>query len=395
MKVAIYSGEIPSATFIERLITGLAKNHVEVILVGKISKPILPRKNVHIFGYKSGRFERINKLLFFLKYLVKLKLSRPSDLNKLDHWLKEKNLYTKHFRTLCYPILWHQPDVLHIQWNKAVNQFSWVQLFGMKVVVSLRGAHINYSPLSVPGLAAMYRKEFPKVDGFHGVSKAICKEATKYGASLEKCKVVYSGFPIPDFPKTDFKNDFETLAQRPVHVISVGRAHWKKGYMFALDAMSLLKVQHVPFQYTVIGAKGDEELEFQRHQLKLKEEVSFLNRVPFEKVKQMIREADILLLPSVEEGIANVVLEAMLLGTLVVTTNCGGMLESVQNGVEGKVVPVRQPQSMAEAIVQLKTAAPQNLEAMVNAAYAKVCRQHHEDKMVNDMIELYKTVLKQ
>lgn len=395
MKVAIYSGEIPSTTFIERLISGLAKNDVEVLLIGKVSKAIAPRKNVHIFGFKSGKFERVWKLLFFLKYVIKLQLSRAADLKQLDDWLKAHNRFNWHARVLCYPILYHNPDVLHIQWNKAVNQFSWVQQFGIKVVVSLRGAHINYSPLSVPGLAEMYRQEFPKVDGFHGVSKAICHEAAKYGAPLEKCNVVYSGFPIADFPKKDFVNDFESLANRPVKIISVGRTHWKKGYMFALDAMAILQQKNIPFQYTVIGAKGDEELEFQRHQLGLQEDVDFADRVPFEKVKQMIREADILLLPSVEEGIANVVLEAMLLGTLVVTTNCGGMVESVQDGVEGSVVPVREPQAIAKAIAEVKATDAPALQKMIDAAYEKVCTQHNEDKMVADMMNLYKFVMQQ
>ena len=42
-------------------------------------------------------------------------------------------------------------------------------------------------------LAAMYRKYFSNVDGFHAVSKAIALEAQKYGAPKNRIKVVYSG----------------------------------------------------------------------------------------------------------------------------------------------------------------------------------------------------------
>ena len=55
-------------------------------------------------------------------------------------------------------------------------------------------------------------------------------------------------------------------------------------------------------------------------------------------VKELIKNADILLLSSVEEGIANVVLEAMALGTLVVSTECGGMNEVIKNNENGFLV---------------------------------------------------------
>jgi colanic acid/amylovoran biosynthesis glycosyltransferase len=261
------------------------------------------------------------------------------------------------------------------------------------LLLSLRGAHINYSPVADEGLAEQYRKVFPTIDGFHGVSQAICKEASIYGADESKCKVVYSGFDLIQFPKSNFQNDFDTLGNRPVKIISVGRSHWKKGYHFALDAMAILKQRGMPFAYTIIGAAGSEELMFQRDQLDLNAFVTFLGKVPFEGVKQHIREADVLLLPSVEEGIANVVLEATLLGTLVVTTECGGMVESVENEKTGFVVPIRNVEAIANSIQRIKESDPEFLAAIVDAAYIKTASQHNEDKMVADMLELYKSVL--
>lgn len=395
LKVAFYVGDLPTTTFINRLATGLAKTGVEVRMYGLIKKRFSKLTGVSISGPTDGYKEgRISRFFRYLKYAVMLSLLRAKDKRKIDTWLVSEKKTHWGEKSLLYPILWDKPDILHLQWVKAVNHFAWTNLFGIKLVVSLRGAHINYSPITVPGLANKYQKYFPLVDGFHGVSKAICLEANKYGADLKKCEVVYSGFPIEEFSISDFVNEFETLKERPVKIISVGRSHWKKGYHFALDAMQLLSKKGIDFSYTIIGAVGNEELSFQKSQLELNDAVEFLDNVPFEKVKQKIREADVLLLPSVEEGVANVVLEAMLLGTVVLSTNCGGMEEVITNHENGYMVPIRNPKAIAQAIIDIKNQSPHTLNKMVENAYQKVVSQHSEDKMVRDMTGLYQTVLK-
>ena len=207
------------------------------------------------------------------------------------------------------------PDIFHLQWVKGVEKFTWVQEFDIKLIVSLRGAHINYSPLADQKLAQMYKTIFPEIDGFHGVSKAICKEASLYGADLKKCQVVYSGFNLKEYPKENWTDKVASSEKQTIEILSVGRSHWKKGYHFALDAMKLLKDSGIKFTYTIIGGAGNEELMFQRNQLGLENEVEFKSSVSFEEVKRSLKKADLFLLPSVEEGIANVVIESMLNGT--------------------------------------------------------------------------------
>ncbi|MDM6921305.1 hypothetical protein QUG63_29270, partial [Klebsiella michiganensis] len=143
----------------------------------------------------------------------------------------------------------------HVQWAKDISHFLWVKEFGIKLVLSLRGAHINYSPITVPGLAEQFKKAFPLVDAFHGVSKAICEEATKYGADHARCQVVYSGLNLTDFPFHSDKYKVNFSPSNPLKIISVGRSHWIKGYHLALDALSDLKQEKsFSFHYTIIGA---------------------------------------------------------------------------------------------------------------------------------------------
>lgn len=305
---------------------------------------------------------------------------------QLDAYIQKNARYPRLSKIKYYPVLWHHPDIFHVQWAKSIYDWMWVQEFGIKLVLSLRGAHINYSPIADSQLAATYKNTFPKVAGFHAVSKAIALEAQKYGATPEKIKVVYSGLdPI--------QTTFEKTENHTFKILLVGRAHWIKGYDDALDALKKLKDSGCPFECTIIGAKDSEELQFQRADLGLENEVHLMGKLPFQAVQQKMMEADLLILSSVEEGIANVVLEAMQLRTLVLSTDCGGMGEVIEEGVNGFLVPIRNPEAMAAAVQKIRQLPFEDKETIRTAAQKTVEARHTISTMVHSMLELYQKVL--
>ncbi|HTO36115.1 MAG TPA: glycosyltransferase family 4 protein, partial [Flavobacterium sp.] len=230
---------------------------------------------------------------------------------------------------------------------------------------------------------------FPKVDGFHAVSHAIAIETQKYKAQPDKIKVVYSGL-------SKINRAFsEKTSNKTFRILSVGRSHWIKGYHYALDAMKIISDKGIDSHYTIIGAKDSEELEFQKSDLGLDKLVEFKGNVPFQEVQKIIFESDLVLLPSVEEGIANVVLEAMQIGTLVLSTDCGGMNEVIENGKNGFIVPGRNPEKMAEAIQKIILLSENERQKITLEAQKTINQNHTDTKMVSDMISLYKTVLNQ
>lgn len=384
-KIAVYSGEIPSTTFIERLVDGISKRGVKVYLFGlqKKKKPY-SHPNICEVSHTENSF---NKFFNLLKYSILLFFFRNKEKRKLDAFIKNHCTNHRRARLKFYPVLYHRPDIFHIQWAKSISDWMWVQEFGIKLVLSLRGAHINYSPIADPELAQTYRNYFPLLDGFHAVSEAIAREAQHYGADPQKIQVVYSGL-------TDLDAVFDKKPKNEVfEILSVGRSHWKKGYDYALQAMQLLGDKKIDFNYTLIGGKGAEELEFLKADLGLQDRVQLLGNMPFEIVQQKMFQADVLLMPSVEEGIANVVLEAMQLGTLVLSTDCGGMREVIQDGKNGFIVPVRDPESMAAALQKIYVLADSQKEDIRVAAQATIQQNHTLKKMVHDMCSLYEQVL--
>lgn len=387
LKIAIYSGTIPSTTFIERLIVGLSGRNVTIYLFGiKTESKSYLQKNIVVSTY-SGKINKFFRLIWFSLLLF---LFRNSEKKQLDKWISSRKGNSRMFKVKCYPVLWYKPDLFHLQWAKSIDDWIWVQDFGIKLVVSLRGNQINIEPLIDTTVAGLHRTSFPKVDGFHAVSKVIGKQAERYGAQSEKIKVIYSGLPGI---KNSNKIESNYLQSETLQILSVGRSHWVKGYSYALDACVKLKNKGVNFHYTVIGARNVEELEYHKNNLGLTEFVTFSEKVNYEKVIETMQNAHIVLLPSIEEGIANVVLEAMQLGKLVITTNCGGMEEVVKDGVNGFIVPIRNAEAIAQKIIEISTLSQIQVNEIAAKARETIEAIHSEEKMVEDMKKLYDFVL--
>lgn len=382
--IAIYSGEIPSTTFIERLVTGLASTGNTIYLFGKQKKKVVYPKNIEKFTHSN----KFNKFTTLLKYTILLFVFKSKEKRKLDVIIANQKGNKKIKQLKYYPVLYHQPDIFHLQWAKSIDDWLWVKEFGIRFILSLRGTHISISPIADATLSEKYKANFCKVDGFHAVSKAILEQAKIYEPNLKNTTVIYSGL---DLEKLLYKP--KTTINTELKVLSIGRSHWLKGYNYALDAFALLKQENIKFHYTIIGIDNEEELIFQRNQLNLEEEVTFQKSVSFQKIITEMHEADIVLLPSVEEGIANVVLEAMALGTLVVSTDCGGMKEVVKDKENGFIVPTRNARAIADAILKVKDLSITAYDEMTKKARLTIENHHSKKDMIANFNSFYDTVI--
>lgn len=382
-KVAIYSGVIPSTTFIERLIEGMATQNLEILLFGGIKNKKDYAYNIRCLGYRNSR---IYKAFYLFYYTVLLTIFKNSAKRKLDRLLKSESKSLRRAKLNAYPVLWYHPDIFHVQWAKSLNEWMWLKDFDIKIVLSLRGAHINYSPIADNDLAENYKKNFPKVDAFHAVSNAIAEEATKYGADPQKTKVIYSGMNLNMMDKDIHRNEI-------LKIVSIGRAHWKKGFTYALDACKLLKDEGVAFHYTIVGAKDEIELQYQQKDLGLENDVVLERALPFNEVLQLIKSSDLLLLSSTEEGIANVVVEAMFIETLVLSTDCGGMNELIEDGKNGFLVPIRDANALATKIKSINSLSKEEIATIIANAKNDVEEKHSMQSMIKDMSALYGKVI--
>jgi glycosyltransferase involved in cell wall biosynthesis len=132
----------------------------------------------------------------------------------------------------------------------------------------------------------------------------------------------------------------------PLRVLYVGAISQRKGIGYLLQAMRQLGGVA---QLTLVGrfANPSAELaaELNRH--------SWTPTLPHAQVLQAMRKADVLVLPTLFEGRALVVLEALSQGLPVVTTPNSGTEDVVLDGVSGFIVPIRSPEAIAASITRL------------------------------------------
>ena len=159
--------------------------------------------------------------------------------------------------------------------------------------------------------------------------------------------------------------------------------------------MNLIDEEKIDFNYTIVGVKNNEELLYKRSQLNCRNKINFTDKLDFSEVKDLVKNADALLLSSIEEGIANVVLEAMALGTLVISTTCGGMSEVIENSKNGFLVPIRNSKAIADAIKQIKKISKEDYISLTKAARDTVEEKHNQDFMISGMKSFYQSVLKE
>ncbi|UKM63654.2 glycosyltransferase family 4 protein [Flavobacteriaceae bacterium GSB9] len=385
--IIIFDGSFETTPFIRRLMTGLINRGYKVSVIGFNEHNPEPVEGVYYQSLGSNQ----SKLRFIQTSLaLALRYGNVEQVLKaLFYFFKgqRKAIQTQNL-SLVFKSL--QPDIVHVQWPSLLPWLEpYLQNPDFKIVLSQRGFHVNVRPFVNAENMRYLQSVYPKLDGLHSVSKAISETGKAIGVPYTGIdEVVYTGFPLDQI---DFQN--KTKRHDTLRLLSVGRAHWIKDYPTAVKACAVLKAKGLDFHYTIIGGQGDEELLFLIHDLGLEQCISLIGKMSQSSVYEQMRNTDILLLPSIEEGLANVAVEAMALGTPVISTDCGGMPELITHGITGWLVPVGAPEAMANEILKVQSLPNDVLHTITKAARNIVEEQHSETQLLRGMEKLYKQVL--
>ena len=191
---------------------------------------------------------------------------------------------------------------------------------------------------------------WPKVDAIIALSHGVAKDiAAHVPACASRIAVIHNaGKPLDSEIARLGTAQPDRPEDRPV-LIAIGRLTEQKDYPTLFEAFRRLRHRPNP----VLWIMGSGELETSLKQLAA--ELGIADRVVFQGFRRDVlayaAAADLMVLSSAWEGFANVIVEAMAMGTPVVATDCEhGPGEIIADGVNGRLVPVGQPDALAAAI---------------------------------------------
>lgn len=382
MKIVVIEGSSKPPVFIVRLLEGLASRGHQVYIIHFNAKKKLSHDGIKFVSLGSHK----NKTdLIFRSLRLGLKTGKIFAFRSLRLILKgNARVLQKHNLKLITTSI--QPDIIHINWPSLLGFADEILDEGkFPVVLSQRGYQINIRPFVNEQNMRELRNAFPKLGGFHSVSQAISAQGDLiYWASEKIDKVIYTGL---DLEKFKFTADF--TKGKKLKLISIGRPHWKKAYYYSIQACVFLKEKQIDFEYEIIGAAGNEELLFLINNLGLEKEVKLSHKLEQERVYELIRTSHLLIVSSVEEGLPNVLVEAMALGTPVLSTRCGGVEELIEHERNGFLVPQRNPEVMAQEIEIFHKMPVEEIHKIIKSAREKVQSRHSLTQMLERMESLY------
>jgi glycosyltransferase involved in cell wall biosynthesis len=138
------------------------------------------------------------------------------------------------------------------------------------------------------------------------------------------------------------------------HLLFVGRPGVRKGLPLLIEAVSALSSARPTLRLTVVGDGPERPAAVaSAHAAGLHERVTFTGYQSPAQVAEWLAKADVLVLPSLAEGVPVVLMEAMAAGLPVVAANVAGVGELVEHGVSGFLVPPGDTQALVGPIGEL------------------------------------------
>lgn len=250
-------------------------------------------------------------------------------------------------------------DIIHLQ-NRFFVDFDvaalYAKLRGKPFMMTIHNARpVGISlPITVLGSAfdwAVGRWPFALADRIIAVSAWVRHDIAKYRIDEGKIVPVHNGINVGAFRPTEATNVRRQYGIGGPMLLFVGRMIAQKGVPYLLDAMPLVLREHPDAKLLLVGrGNARAALEKKARALGLEDHVVFSGYMTEEMLREAYGTCDLFVLPSVWEVLPIAILEAMSSAKPVVCTDAGGNAELVEDGVNGYVVPMRNPGALAARI---------------------------------------------
>ncbi len=274
------------------------------------------------------------------------------------------------------------------------------RLAGVKKIVHCSHGHNFYGYFGFWGskLVITIERFFDRFsDKFIALTELEKSDMVNYRVtSAEKVVVVQSGLEIEKYhcPQEEInrlKEKWQLPAGAPV-VGLVSRLEPVKGPLFLVEAAKIVIAACPAVKFLVIGEGSlRKKMEEQCRESGLSG--SFIFTGWQEHVEQLLGVLDILVLPSLNEAVGRIILEAAAYGVPAVATRVGGVPEIVNDQETGLLVPPQEAGGIARALIELLTN-HEKWERLGRAAKEKVTTKYTAAEMIRSINNLYLELVK-
>ncbi len=188
------------------------------------------------------------------------------------------------------------------------------------------------------------------------------------------------------------KERLDVFNKSKYNLLFVGNLLIAKGVDILLDAFALI-VNECPDICLILVGDGQERSNIlaQAKKLNIQNNVVLLGRVDYQMIPSLMHYSDQLILPSIEEGVGRVLLEAMAMRLPIVASNVGGIPLLIDDKKEGLLFEVGDTQALKESVLFLLNN-PQFTEEMIDKAYTKFLYNYEYEVSMKMFLQMYKKI---
>lgn len=282
-------------------------------------------------------------------------------------------------------------QLLHIYFGHiAVHLLPLMRRWPKPVVVSFHGADVLVD-LDKPGYRSATQEMLVIARLVLVRSESLARAVAALGCAKNKIRVHRTGIPLGEisFRARVWPDDGAW------HFLQAGRLIEKKGLTTSLRAFAIFRKHYSRATFTIAG-EGPQLVELQAlaRELGVEEGVRLAGFLSQAELREEFARADIFLHPSQlgrdgnQEGVPNAMLEAMASGLPVFATRHGGIPEAIDDGVSGVLLPERDHEALARALLDW-TQRPDALTKLARRGAEKVARKFEQQTQARALEDIY------
>lgn len=312
-------------------------------------------KHTIVIDYQIPK-TKLKQLFLGLFYIVKY----------FKYWSKPAQVSLEH-RILNWPFIinfyqnYKNMDVYHVQFalgGTGIAEMKDIGLIKAKLITTFHGHDAHFKNRHVLKYLCNSYSTLFKVSDYVTVNTHFLKtQVIKLGCPKDRLKVIPMAIDVAYFKPESIN---ELPVGNTVKLISIGRLIEFKGFEYAIQTVKLLVDKGIDVSYTIIG-EGNlfNALQKQVQSLKLQNHVTLVGKKSQEFIKQALERSHIYLMSSITDRTGRcetqgvVTAEAQAMGLPVIAFNSGGVPYTLHDGETGILVPEKDVEAFAQAILKL------------------------------------------